>query len=164
MKDLESWSAEARPPSQARAWDRRSRVGARQHPLEPRLHLRPLVVEDAEAHRVPQGAALADHVLAERAFLLRSEAQDGGSRTLVQRVGLELDPDASQLLERVPQHEVLGLGVDRRSLPGAADPGPADLDAAVGLIRVAEPGAPHGAPGGVLDGGEGERTPLFLVP
>src|SRR5207249_3514780 len=104
--------------------------------LRARFHRRPLGIDDAVIHRVPDTAARGDHVIAERAFLLGADAQNGLARTLVQRVRLDLDADAAQRLESVPQHQVFRLGVDRGALPRAGDPRPADFDAAVRAVDV----------------------------
>src|SRR5439155_7124115 len=64
--------------------------------FEIRFHRRPLGIDHAVIHRVPDTAARGDHVIAERAFLLGADAQNGLARTLVQRVRLELDADAAQ--------------------------------------------------------------------
>ena len=103
---------------------------------------------------MPDTAARGDHVIAERAFLLGADAQNGLARTLVQRVRLELDADAAQRLESVPQHQVFRLGVDRGALPRAGDPRPADFDAAVRAVDVSVARRADGPARGALDRGE----------
>ena len=60
------------------------------------------------------------------------------------------------------EHQQLGLAVDRRALPGAGDPSPADLDSAVGGYDGAEAGRAHRLPRGALDHGEGQGRALAL--
>src|SRR5262245_4316677 len=74
------------------------------HRFEPRLHAGPLVVEDAEVHRVARDPALVEQVLAQDALLDAADPPDRRARGLIERVRLELDPDAPPGLEGVSQH------------------------------------------------------------
>src|SRR5262249_30384913 len=64
----------------------------------------------------------------------------------------------------MPQHQIFRFRVDRRSLPGWSNPGPADLDTAMGPIDVAETRAADRLATGALDGGKRQRRagPLRL--
>ncbi|MBG9885461.1 hypothetical protein ABE10_02435, partial [Bacillus toyonensis] len=57
---------------------------------------------------------------------LRAETFDRGTGAMVHRVGEQLDRDRVALLERVPQEQSLGGGIDLGSLRFAAEPGVAD--------------------------------------
>src|SRR5689334_5778559 len=60
-----------------------------QAPFQPSLDLRPLAIQNAEIDRVTHPPSPRDQVPPERALFLRSDSQDGISRFLIQRVGLE---------------------------------------------------------------------------
>ena len=84
------------------------------------------------------------------------------SRFRVEDVGPQLDADALHPIERVSQQQQLGFRVERRSLKGAAEPGPADFGAAMLAVDVCEPRAADGAAGGSIDDGERKRGPGAL--
>src|SRR5690606_33180849 len=67
------------------------------------------------------------------------------------------DADTAPGVEGVPEHQQLRLGVGRRPLPGAPDPGPADLDPPVVRADVREPGAADHPAAGALDRRERHR-------
>src|SRR5688500_11763530 len=79
----------------------RSDPSAAQVLLQPALRGRPLAVEDAEVDRVAQVAVAHDDLGAQGAFFDGAEAENGGTRPGVAGVGLELDADAAEPLERV---------------------------------------------------------------
>src|SRR5579875_1152312 len=118
-------------PSSAARRDRGRSLPPPEPPLEARLHLRPVVVDHRVPRRVAPLAAADEHVLAEDPLEPRRERGEGGPRPLVRRVGLELDPEVALLLERVPQEEVLRLGVRARSPRPWVEPRVPDLDDAV---------------------------------
>src|SRR2546430_6215919 len=91
-----------------------------------------------------------------------AESKDRGTRSLVERVRLELDPQTTQRLERVAQHEVLGLGVHSRPLPRLRNPGPSDLDASIGQIDVPESRRSDDALRRAVDRHEGQRDAALL--
>src|SRR3954447_1843407 len=103
----------------------------RQPLLQPRLHLRPLLVQDAVEHRVADGAVRADLVFAEHPFAPGAELLDGPLALQVVAIGRELDPQGAQVLEGVPQQQELALRIDAGPLEGLGDPGAADLQPAV---------------------------------
>ena len=43
---------------------------------------------------MPAPARVGDHVVAQRAFLLGADAEEGVTRLLIERIGLELDASA----------------------------------------------------------------------
>src|SRR3990170_6655167 len=139
-------------------------VATCQQTLQMRLHRRPLVVNDAEVHRIPDASAGQNHVMAEDALLFRPNPQEGLSGSLIQRVGLELHTDAAERPEGVAQQEILRLGVHRGALPGPGVPGPADLDAPVRPIDVSVAGTADRTCGRLADHGKGERRALGLHP
>jgi len=57
----------------------------------------------------------------------------------------------------VGEHQQLGLGVERRALIRAAEPGPADLDPAVRAVDVCKARTADRAAGGAVDRREGDR-------
>ena len=59
---------------------------------------------------------------------LRGQRGQGGAGALVPRVGLELDPQAAERLERVPEQQVLRLGVRTGAPRGGGVPGVPDLE------------------------------------
>ena len=122
----------------------------------------PLVVENAVVDAVSIASVPHEEMLAQNAFLFRADAQHRLARRRVEHVGLELDSHATKLLERVRQHQVLRLGVDRGPLPRTRDPGPADLDAAICGIVVAEPRAADDTSGAALDCHEGQSRAVAL--
>src|SRR5215471_12493422 len=101
-------------------------------------------------------------MIAQRTLLPGPQAQDSVSGAFVQRIGFELDADASQAFEGVAKHQVLRLGVHRRSLPRASDPGPPDLYPPVGQVDAAIASAADGTGRGALDGGKGQGSSLPL--
>src|SRR5207247_676531 len=127
----------------------------RQHPLQPALHLGPLLGDDREIDRITPRAVLVDHVAAQDSLLLGSNPANGGARAGVQGAGLELDTQAVPTLERTPEHQILGLGVGTGALPLGVQPGPADLDPPVGRAGASEPGASDDAARLANHGGEG---------
>ena len=60
-----------------------------------------------------------------------SDSHESFSRLLIDRIGLEFDPNTVKLFEGVLQKEILSFGVDWGSLPWAGDPGPSDLEPAM---------------------------------
>src|SRR5207248_4050960 len=87
-------------------------------------------------------------------------------RLEVAGVGLELHAGGAQLLEGVAEQEVLGLGVEAGPLPRLAQPGAADLQAAVPPTDVQVGGDAHGPATRLLDLGEEDdfATGLLLEP
>src|SRR6202012_4274092 len=67
---------------------------------------------------------------------------------------VEIDPDALERLERVPQLQELALGVGAGAPCCGSQPGPADLNAEILLSRSAEAGAADRFAGRLQDGGE----------
>src|SRR5262245_19997481 len=130
----------------------------REHFAEPRLHRGPLVVDDAVVRRITAPARLGDHVLAENPFVLSTDTKDRGARAFVHRIGLELEPLHTPVLERVRQHQQLRFRVRRGAPPVAAEPRPADLDAPVLAIDVAEARRADRPPTRAIDRGERERA------
>src|SRR5436305_1181819 len=116
-----------------------------QPPREVRLHLRPVVVDD----RVVGGIAnpgVDQHVLAEDALEARRQRLERAAGLDVARVRLELDAHRTRVVERLPEHQEFRLDV-RAARPGCrAQPGIADLDAAVfGPERQVTRAAEHAA-------------------
>ena len=62
----------------------------------------PFAVDDAEIDAVANPSLGHDHVVAKGAFLGSADARQRLPRSGVERVGLELHPDAAQGLEGVP--------------------------------------------------------------
>src|SRR5215475_7343162 len=87
----------------------------------------PFVAGDAEIDAMTNPPAGHDHVVAKDAFLGGANARQGLPRLRVERVGLELHPDAAQGFEGMTQLQVFRLGVDSGPLPGRGHPGAADL-------------------------------------
>src|SRR5215831_6677046 len=85
--------------------------------LEPRLELRldrgPLGVDYRVGRGVAQAAVRHDPVVPQYAVEFRAQPLDGRARLRVLLVRPEIHGDAVERLERVAQHQVLGLGVDR---------------------------------------------------
>src|SRR5450432_4573542 len=104
-----------------------------------------------------------NHMIAENSLLARPETLDGGAGSFVQRIGLELDANAPQGFESVPQQQVLRLRVRRRSLPRAGEPGPTDLDASMVEIDVPVARAAADAAAGLFDDREGQRSAMGLL-
>jgi hypothetical protein len=138
------------------------RLSLTQHPLQPSLHRRPFLIDNAEINRMPNAPALRHHVLAKRALLHSSQPQNRAPRALVQRVCLQLHAVRPQRFERMPQHQVLRFGVDRSSLPQPANPRPADFDAPVQPVDVAKSRAPDSTPGCAVDHSERQRRAFRL--
>src|SRR6059058_4643655 len=100
----------------------------REPALERGLHLRPLVVDDAVPGGVATDLAADEHVLAMDPLELGRQRRQSGARAFVLRIGLELDPDALELLERMSQEEVLRLDVRARPPGGRNHPRVPDLE------------------------------------
>ena len=98
--------------------------------------------QDAEHHRVAEAAVRAPGVPAQHALAGRAELGDGGLGPLVHRVGLDLDPPEAAV-ERVPEQQQLALGVDLGAPPPRAVHGPAEVDALVHEVDVAERRGAH---------------------
>src|SRR5262249_21569872 len=130
---------------------------------ETRLHLGPLLVEHPVVDGVAPRAVVVPLVLPEHALLDSADAQHGVARAAIQDVGLELDAHAAQRLERVAEHQVLGLGADVRALIRATDPGPSDPDRAVVAVDVPETRRAGDVTARLVHGRERERTPLRLL-
>lgn len=79
------------------------------------------------------------------------------ARERVECMRFELYTDAVPVLESVLQHEVLRFRVDARALPRCADPGAADLNAAVRWGDVHETRSAHDLAGIAQGGREGDR-------
>ena len=79
---------------------------------------RPLIVDDAVAERVALTPIWHDALVTDDAFLFGAKAEDGGPGLRICFIGRELNANARQFFECEPQHEVLSLCVDERSLPG----------------------------------------------
>src|SRR5207248_8087928 len=71
---------------------------------------------------------------------------------------LELHAHAAPALERVPEHDLLGLRVERGALELAPEPRPADLDALVLGHDAAESGRAGHAPARTMDRDERNRA------
>src|SRR4029079_9960480 len=104
---------------------------AREPCLEPPARLRPGLDGDRVPGRVAPLAAADDHVPTVDTLELGGNRRQCRAGALVQRVGLELDAQAAELLERVSQEQVLRLGVRARAPGGRVQPGVADLEAPV---------------------------------
>src|SRR3982751_2998552 len=65
----------------------------------------PFAVDDAEDDGVAIAAVGHSLMITEHAILLCAEARDRRPRRLVQPVGAELDRNAGELLERVPEQQ-----------------------------------------------------------
>jgi hypothetical protein len=111
----------------------------------------PLRVDDRKVNRVADATRRRDSVLAERPFFFRADAEDRVARLLVECVGLELDADAAERFERVGQQQELRFGVRGGALKGGRDPGPADLEAAIGCRDVRVTSAANHAIGSAID-------------
>src|SRR5262245_41139725 len=77
-------------PSGRRGWVRRHES------FEMRLDSGPFIVGDAEVDAVPDAPTGHDHMIAKGAFLGGANAGQGLARFSVERVGLELYPNAAQ--------------------------------------------------------------------
>jgi len=133
-----------------------------QHSLQPSLHRRPLLIDNAEVNRIPNAPALRHHVLAKRAFLDSPQPQNRAPRTLIQRIGLQFHAVRPQRFERMPQHQVLGFGIHRGALPRPANPRPADFHTPVQPVDVAVSRAPDGTSRRAIDCSEWQRRALRL--
>ena len=96
----------------------------------------PFVVDDTKIDTMANPPAGHDHVIAKRAFLGGADARQRLPRLRVERIGLELHPDAAQGLEGVPQLQVFRFGVDGGPLPSRGNSGPADLHAPVVAVDI----------------------------
>jgi len=85
-----------------------------------------------------------NHVVTKSAFLSGTNARQCLPGIGVERVGLELHPDAAQGLEGVPQLQVSRVGIDGRPLSGRGNPGAADLHPPVVAVDVEVTGRTHG--------------------
>lgn len=103
-----------------------------------------------------------NHVVAQDAFLHRADAQDGGARFFVQAVGFQFNPDRAQGFKGMGHQQQLGLGVGAGALVALRQPGPADLQPAVGALDVGEAGAADDFATGLVKNGEGKRGALAL--
>src|SRR5229473_4673084 len=102
------------------------------------LHLRPLVIQNAEVHRIPHPAVPRHQVLAESSFFPGADAKDGIARALIQRISFKFDTNALPNFKSVAQHQELGFGVDRGTLPRRCNPGGTDLRPAIHSVDVHE--------------------------
>ena len=127
------------------------------------LDLGPLGAQHAVEHRVAAAAAGHRVVAAQGALLDRADVAQPAPGPLVELVGLELDPLGLHALERVLHEQELRPAVDARAPEVAAEPGPADLEPAVGLGQVAEAHAPRGTPARLVGDVVDRAAPLRLV-
>src|SRR5258705_5877216 len=88
---------------------------------------RPFRLEQREGRGVANAAVGGGTVRAEHAVEARADPLDGRAGARVARVGVELHRVHVPRLERVREHQKLGLGVQRRALGRGGQPGPADL-------------------------------------
>src|ERR1700704_1049546 len=72
----------------------------------------------------------------ESARFLRSDSQDCRARALLERIRLQLHAHAAERFESMPKQKILGLGIRRRALPVARQPGPANFHAMMWAIDV----------------------------
>src|SRR3954471_14310623 len=96
--------------------------------LQTGLHVRPFRADDAVDGRVPHMAVRHDHMLPKETVQLCTESLDRRTGLVVQAMGSQFHGVAAKALEGVAEHQELGMGVDEAALPGAGDPGGADLD------------------------------------
>src|SRR4029077_17210639 len=131
--------------------------------LEPRLHLRPVVVDHRVPGRVTPLAAAHELVLTRDALERRAHLLERGTRALVQGVGLELDAEVPVVLGRVRQEEVLRLGVRVRPPGARVEPRVPDLDHAVFRPVVEEARVPDQVPVEVMGESQVHRRPPAAV-
>src|SRR6476469_5880778 len=131
--------------------------------FEPRLHLRPVVVDHRVPGRVTPLAAAHELVLTRDALERRAHLLERGTRALVQGVRLELDAEVPLVLERVPQKEVLRLGVRVRPPGARVEPRVPDLDHAVFRPVVEEARVPDQVPVEVMGESPLHRRPPAAV-
>ena len=112
----------------------------------------PFVVGDTEIDAMTNPPTRHDHVVAEGAFLDGPNARQRLPRLGVERVGLELHPDAVQGLEGMTQLQVFRFRVDGGLLPGRGNPGTADLHTPVVGVDIEITGRTDG-----LGDGPGHR-------
>lgn len=115
---------------------------------------RPFGINDAVVDGVAKAIAMRDHVVPKNAFFLRANPQQCPARFLIQGIGLELDPNASEVFEGVSQHQILRFSIRDGSLPGLGDPGPADFKVTILFINVRESRAANDARRTLLHGGK----------
>ena len=135
----------------------RVRQPAREPRLEPRLHRRPLGVDDRVGRGIAQAAVRHDPVIAQEAIELGAQPLDRRARLRVLLVRSQVHRDAFQRLERMAKHQVLGFGVDRRALERLADPGRADLQPPVQCLDVHVARGPDYLAAGAVDRHERQR-------
>src|SRR5580658_8392319 len=126
------------------------------------LHLRPLVIQNAEVDAVADPSGPGDYVAAECALFFGADAENRVARLLVQRIRFQFNPRASPDFKGMAQHQVFRFGVDRRALPRRRDPGRADLDSPVDAVDVHEPRAANYAPRSAFDRGKHNRLAALL--
>src|SRR5207244_3599966 len=124
-----------------------------------RLCLGPVVADHGVPRRVAPRAAADELVLPGHALERRAHLLEGGTRALVRRVRLELDPEVALVLERVPQKEVLGFGVRVRPPRTRVEPRVPDLDYAVLRPVVEKAGVPDELPVEVVREAHVHRRP-----
>ncbi len=122
-----------------------------QPPLQLRLHSRPLRINHAEIHRMPNPPARREHVIPKNPFLLRPDPQNRIPRFLIQRIRLQLHAHASQIFKRMPQQQILRLGIDRRPLPRRRNPRRSNLQSPMRLLNIHIPRAADHPPARPLD-------------
>ncbi len=93
----------------------------------------------------------------EYAVELGADAFDGAAALVVHEMGAELDCDAAERVEGVPEQEQLGLGVEPGTLDVSRVPGRADLDATVGSVDIHVGGHAGGLAGVRINNGEGQH-------
>jgi hypothetical protein len=76
-------------------------------------------------------------VVAQHPVALRTEPLDRPLRRVIEPAGAELDRDAAQALEGVPEEQQLALGVGTGALRALRVPGVPDLQTAVARARPA---------------------------
>src|SRR6202451_2593443 len=133
------------------------------HRLEPRFHLRPLRIQNAEVNRVAHAPPPCDQVPAQCALFFRAEAEDGVARSLIEGICFQLDPHTFPGLECVPEHQVFCFRVDRSAMPGRHDPGETNLHAAIDAVDIHKSGAADDPPRTTLNGCKYDRLAAPLL-
>ena len=81
---------------------------------------------------------------AQHAFLDGAQPLDRPLRPFVATIGLELNPERAEILERVPKQEVFRLGVRGRPVGARGEPRPSDFEPPIRPPDLDEPGGPDG--------------------
>src|SRR3954453_8571807 len=94
----------------------------RKTPLQIGAHAWPLGVDDRVVGGVPSADTGDQHGLAKDALVCRRKSLERGTRSLVAGLGLELDPQAAELVERIGEHQQVCVEVATRPPRGAMKP------------------------------------------